>query len=79
MSEVNTKQIMREIEVKAEAQVMNKLQTGQLVTPLTSDATQTELQKSQDVLVSIMQNGADEFQQKVGRPMTYSEMRQMFG
>ncbi len=79
MSEVNTKQIMREIEVKAEAQVINKLQTGQLVTPLTSDATQTELQKSQDILVSIMQNGADEFQQKVGRPMTYSEMRQMFG
>jgi len=30
-------------------------------------------------LTTIMQQGADEFKQKVGRNMTYSEMREMFG
>jgi histone H3/H4 len=32
-----------------------------------------------EVLVSIMQKGADEFKEKMGRNMTYSEMRQMYG
>lgn len=32
-----------------------------------------------EVLVSIMQKGADEFKEKTGRNMTYSEMRQMYG
>ena len=32
-----------------------------------------------NLLLSIMQTGADEFTEKTGRNMTYSEMRQMFG
>ena len=32
-----------------------------------------------EVLVSIRQKGADEFKEKTGRNMTYSEMRQMYG
>ena len=32
-----------------------------------------------EVLVNIMQKGADEFKEKTGRNMTYSEMRQMYG
>ena len=32
-----------------------------------------------NLLLSIMQTGADEFKEKTGRNMTYSEMRQMFG
>jgi hypothetical protein len=30
-------------------------------------------------LVNIMSKGADEFKEKTGRNMTYSEMREMFG
>ena len=32
-----------------------------------------------DTLVNIMSEGAEEFKEKTGRPMTYSEMRQMYG
>lgn len=32
-----------------------------------------------NLLLNIMQTGADEFKEKTGRHMTYSEMRQMFG
>jgi len=30
-------------------------------------------------LMAIMQKGADEFEEKVGRSMTYGEMREMYG
>ena len=32
-----------------------------------------------DDINNIMSDGAKEFEEKVGRPMTYSEMRSMFG
>jgi len=32
-----------------------------------------------DLLLNIMKTGADEFKEKTGRNMTYSEMREMFG
>jgi hypothetical protein len=32
-----------------------------------------------NLLLNIMQTGANEFKEKTGRNMTYSEMRQMFG
>ena len=32
-----------------------------------------------NLLLNIMQTGADEFKEKTGRNMTYSEMREMFG
>ena len=32
-----------------------------------------------NILISIMQSGANEFKEKMGRPMTYSEMRAMYG
>ena len=32
-----------------------------------------------DALMSIMSAGADEFKEKTGRHMTYSEMRQLYG
>lgn len=30
-------------------------------------------------IIAIIQEGADEFKQKTGRNMTYSEMREMYG
>lgn len=35
--------------------------------------------KDPSYLLVPMQNGAKEFEQRVGRPMTYSEMREMWG
>lgn len=32
-----------------------------------------------DELIARLQSGADQFKEQTGRPMTYSEMRQMFG
>jgi len=32
-----------------------------------------------DNLISLMQKEADVFKKELGRPMTYSEMREMFG
>lgn len=39
----------------------------------------SQTQSAGEVLVNIMQIGVDEFKEKTGRNMTYSEMRQMYG
>jgi hypothetical protein len=36
-------------------------------------------EKAGEKLISIMSTGAEEFKQKTGREMTYSEMREMYG
>jgi hypothetical protein len=38
-----------------------------------------QLLSKPDELVSRMQSGANQFTEQTGRPMTYSEMRQMYG
>ena len=38
-----------------------------------------ELLNKPDELIARLQSGADQFQAQTGRPMTYLEMRQMFG
>jgi len=37
------------------------------------------IEKVGETLISIMSTGAQEFKQKTGREMTYSEMREMYG
>lgn len=39
----------------------------------------TEKKEVSDVLLNIMQEGNKQFQKDTGRPMTYLEMRQMYG
>lgn len=39
----------------------------------------TEEKKVSDILLNIMQEGNEQFQKNTGRPMTYLEMRQMYG
>jgi hypothetical protein len=56
--------VMKEIETKTESIVISKFHKGQI---------------NPKVLKNIMNEGADEFKEKTGRNMTYSEMRQMFG
>lgn len=74
------KQIMKNIESKTEQMVLLGYKTGQLVTPDKSKASiRGNIQGSTPFLQGIMQQGSNEFEQKVGRPMTYSEMREMYG
>jgi hypothetical protein len=76
--------LMKEIEIKTENKMKELYQSGQLLPPLpialgAIDIT-PELGKEQmNLLEKTMQIGSDEFKQKMGRNMTYSEMRMMFG
>ncbi len=56
--------IIKKIERKTENIVVNGFQNGTLTA---------------DKLSATMQAGFDEFEKKVGRPMSYSEMRAAFG
>ena len=60
----NQQDIMREIEVNTEKKVILALKTGNT---------------NETLLHNILSDGAKEFKEKTGRPMTYSEMREMFG
>ena len=56
--------VIKEIERKTENIVVNGFQNGTLTA---------------DKLSATMHAGFDEFEKKVGRPMSYSEMRAAFG
>ena len=66
--EVDRMSIMNEIENKTTVKVMD----------FKKKSFQTN-EQAQNALIDIMQTGADEFKEKTGRNMTYSEMRQMYG
>jgi hypothetical protein len=76
--------LMKEIEIKTENKMKELYEMGQLIPPLPIalgrvEITQEVGQHQLDILEQTMQVGADEFKQKMGRNMTYSEMRMMFG
>jgi len=78
MSSSNTKQleqIKKNIEEKTEKKVFEGYNTGKII--ISSD--KEKIQESSNFIENIMQQGADEFKEKTGRPMTYSEMREMYG
>ena len=82
VSEAEKIKIMKEIEFKTGKIVETALVTGKLVNPvniITGKAESKQIPDSTNLLVNIMQKGANEFEKKVGRPMTYSEMREMYG
>ena len=70
--------IMKEIEVKTEKKIMNSFQSCQLTNPLLEKSS-VKQEKNQDVLLSLLSEGSKEFKEKMGRNMTYSEMREMYG
>ena len=47
--------------------------------PASSDKNEQQMKKLGDSLMSIMTDGAKEFEKKTGRPMTYAEMRYAYG
>ena len=61
----NLQKVMKEIETKTETILMTKLKSE-------------KINNSKD-LTNIMSESADEFKEKTGRNITYSEMREMFG
>lgn len=57
-------------------QIMNNISNN--VNPKTASEGLALLSKPDD-LIARLQSGSDQFQAQTGRPMTYSEMRAMFG
>ena len=82
---VNVQQVKREIEKKTEKLVDLAYKTGHLVNPIDiinkkDDVKKTQkLEDSEQLLRNMMSSGAKEFNEKVGRQLTYGEMREMWG
>ena len=76
--EFNKKKIMKEIELKTETKVLTAMVTGKITNPII-EKNNGKQQQNQDVLQSILSDSATEFKAKMGRNMTYSEMREMYG
>ena len=84
MSGENLQEIMKKIELAAEAKVIEGYKTGQIQLPTISQdgKAMNPIDNSEhqiDVLKNIMAEGAKKFESATGRRMTYSEMREMFG
>jgi len=75
---------MRQIELETEAKVIDGYKTGKIHLPtLSADGKTLEPIKNAEhqiyILKNIMAEGAKKFEATAGRPMTYSEMRSMYG
>ena len=68
-NKIIVKEIMDKIEAEGEKKTIN----------LTTQTTDFKSKQFGDSLISIIQDGENEFKVKTGRNMTYSEMREMFG
>ncbi len=55
------------------------LATASSAEPEIAKQNKDALQKSTDTLMGFMQAGNKEFEERTGRPMTYAEMRSMYG
>lgn len=76
--ECKKKTIMKEIELKTEKKINEAFQTNQITNPILENNKNLQ-QNNQDTLQSILINSSIEFREKMGRNMTYSEMREMYG
>ena len=66
--EENKEAIMKKIEDETKERLCKLLKDKEL-----------DINKTANKLQNIMQKGADEFKKEMGRNMTYSEMRAMYG
>lgn len=69
--------IMKTIEKRTEKVVEIGIKKGLIVSPFNADPKKVE--DSSNLLVGMMNVGAEAFQEKMGRQMTYGEMRSMYG
>jgi hypothetical protein len=79
VSEKDKQEIMKTIEKTTEKVVSLALENGMIVNPLSKDADPKKIEDSTNILVDIMKVGDKVFQEKMGRHMSYSEMRAMYG
>jgi hydroxymethylpyrimidine/phosphomethylpyrimidine kinase len=83
VSEDEKYKIMKKIETDTEKIVITATKTGLITNPIDiisgKKIEQPKIDNTINLLKSIMQSGADKFEKEVGRPMTYSEMRSMYG
>ena len=80
------KAILSSIEKKTEKMIEMAYKNGSIIKAIVQKDTNEKESKEKktqedagDVLQSIMKSGADEFQQKTGRNMSYDEMRAAWG
>ena len=79
VSEKEKHAIMKTIEKTTEKFVSLALENGMIVSPLSKDADPKKVEDSSNLLVGMMNVGAEAFQEKMGRNMSYAEMRAMYG
>jgi hypothetical protein len=75
---IKKQKIMKKIELQTEKKIILELQTGKITNPITEMNTSKQ-QHNQDILQTLLSDGAKEFKEKMGRSMTYGEMREMYG
>jgi len=79
ISETEKRKIMKKIEKETEKKIDIAFKSGMIVNPLLKSTTPEKKKESCDIFQTIMNNGANEFKEKTGREMSYSEMREMYG
>jgi len=76
--ECKKKNIMKEVELKTQKKVFDVIQSGEITNPITEKREEKQ-QHNQDILLSILTSSSNEFREKMGRNMTYGEIREMYG
>jgi hypothetical protein len=81
---LSIEETMKKIELETEEKVVEGYKTGVIQLPnLSTNGTTLNSIKNADhqidILKNIMAEGAKKFEAAAGRPMSYSEMRQMYG
>ena len=74
-----TFEVMKKIEKEMENKVNSKYRNGILGILGSSGSENAKADRLVKEIVNDMKKGGDEFEQQMGRKMTYSEMRQMYG
>ena len=81
---LSIEETMKQIELEAEAKLIEGYKTGKIQLPTLSEDGKTlvpikNAENQIDILKNIMAEGAKKFEAAAGRPMSYLEMRQMYG
>jgi transposase len=72
------KLIMKQIEEKTAQKIQKNIIEGKITNPIL-EKDEKKQEKNQDMLLTLMAEGAQEFRKETGRGMTYGEMREMYG
>jgi hypothetical protein len=83
LSESEKTKIMKDIEKRTQEMVILATKSGKIENPINIisgiPSEPQKIRSSINILQDIMKSGAEDFEKKTGRQMTYSEMREMYG